>query len=482
MAEMFAYYLEEGHTLWGLATHLTTLGVATAQGRTSWRKSTVRSILTNPVYTGNVYVGRYRLHARCGRRSALKPVGAHNRGGRRTAPESWTWVTHVPAVVSQEVFDRVRHKLTQNLATAARNNTAHAYLLRSLVSCGSCGLALHARAYRQYSYYRCSAGKRRGESGHPEPCPARGIRADVLDALVWADLCAVLQHPTLVADALQRAHGDGWLPQDLQARRSQRRRGQAAVDRQIERLTEGYLASVLGLDEYRRRRADVEQRRGALLGQEQQLEKQATQHRALTDMISSVEEFCVRVAQGLEEATFAQQRQVVTLLIDRVIVGPDEIEIRYVLPLSMKSEHIPFWQLRSNYADRVAPLRQRRSQRDPVRPSGLHHHQRLPRRHATGVELLVQVGMALRALGICTGRPTLPPTGCQAAMAVAAAMSTPTNRRYPTGFCSVSIAVSLLPSRHGAFGWVAGPGTAHVCACDPWSAPHDTVQTLAGLR
>jgi len=322
----------------------------------------------------------------------------------------------------------------------------------------------------------------RGESGHPEPCPARGIRADVLDALVWADLCAVLQHPTLVADALQRAHGDGWLPQDLQARRSQRRRGQAAVDRQIERLTEGYLASVLGLDEYRRRRADVEQRRGALLGQEQQLEKQATQHRALTDMISSVEEFCVRVAQGLEEATFAQQRQVVTLLIDRVIVGPDEIEIRYVLPLSMKSEHIPFWQLRSNYADRVAPLRQRRSQRDPVRPSGLHHHQRLPRRHATGVELLVQVGMALRALGICTGRPTLPPTGCQAAMAVAAAMSTPTNRRYPTGFCSVSIAVSLLPSRHGAFGWVAGPGTAHVCACDPWSAPHDTVQTLAGLR
>jgi site-specific DNA recombinase len=162
------------------------------------------------------------------------------------------------------------------------------------------------------------------------------------------------------------------------------------VDRQIERLTEAYLASVLGLDEYKRRRADLEQRRGTLLAQEQQLETQATQHRALTDMISSVEEFCARVAHGLQEATLAQRRQLVALLIDRVIVGPDEIELRYVLPVSAKVEHIPFWQLRSNYAHRVAPLRQCGGQGDPGRAGRFQHHQRLAGRHAARAELRVQ--------------------------------------------------------------------------------------------
>ncbi len=48
---------------------------------------------------------------------------------------------------------------------------------------------------------------------------------------------------------------------------------------------------------------------------------------------------------------------------------------------------------------------------------------------------------------ICTGRLTFPPAAYHAAIAVAAAMSTPTNRRYPTVSCAVSISVSLLALR-----------------------------------
>src|SRR3712207_8325992 len=65
-----------------------------------------------------------------------------------------------------------------------------------------------------------------------------------------------------------------WLPQELQARRDGLRRGQAGIGRQIERLTEVYLAGVVGLDEYRRRRRDLERREGALARQAPQLEAQ----------------------------------------------------------------------------------------------------------------------------------------------------------------------------------------------------------------
>lgn len=66
-------------------------------------------------------------------------------------------------------------------------------------------------------------------------------------------------------------------------------------------------------------------------------------------MANSIEGFCERVQGGLDRATFEQRRQLVELLIDRVIVTDDEVEIRYVVPLSPKSEKTRFCQLRSDY-------------------------------------------------------------------------------------------------------------------------------------
>jgi len=57
-------------------------------------------------------------------------------------------------------------------------------------------------------------------------------------------------------------------------------------------------------------------------------------------MTSSVEEFCRRVQRGLADATFEQRRQLVELLIDRVVVTDEQVEIRYVIPTSPAGEKI----------------------------------------------------------------------------------------------------------------------------------------------
>ena len=51
----------------------------------------------------------------------------------------------IPALVEQEVFAQVQAKLRQR-RRAPRNNRAHAYLLRALVSCGHCQHSVVARA------------------------------------------------------------------------------------------------------------------------------------------------------------------------------------------------------------------------------------------------------------------------------------------------------------------------------------------------
>ena len=73
-----------------------------------------------------------------------------------------------------------------------------------------------------------------------------------------------------------------------------------------------------------------------------------------------------RLRRGLERATFAQRRQLVELLIDRVIVTNGEVEIRYVIPTSEASTHTRFCQLRMDYFHAI-PLAVRTSVEARVR-------------------------------------------------------------------------------------------------------------------
>jgi site-specific DNA recombinase len=61
---------------------------------------------------------------------------------------------------------------------------------------------------------------------------------------------------------------------------------------------------------------------------------QVNRRQELAGLASSSEDFCRRIRHGLTEATFGQKRQLVELLIDRVIVTDGDVELRYVIPTS----------------------------------------------------------------------------------------------------------------------------------------------------
>jgi site-specific DNA recombinase len=66
-----------------------------------------------------------------------------------------------------------------------------------------------------------------------------------------------------------------------------------------------------------------------------------------------VEAFCPRVQTSLQTATFEQKRQLVELLIDRVMVAGEEVDIRDVIPTRQRREHIRCCHLRRGYAEAV---------------------------------------------------------------------------------------------------------------------------------
>ena len=120
----------------------------------------------------------------------------------------------------------------------------------------------------------------------------------MLNQLVWTDLCHVLTSPDLIAQALEHAQGGQWLPQELQARRAPLRKTAATLERHVERLTDAYLAEVVSLQEYRRRREELEGRQETMVALEQQLDGQIAQRRDLAEVAETVDAFCRRVARA----------------------------------------------------------------------------------------------------------------------------------------------------------------------------------------
>ena len=104
------------------------------------------------------------------------------------------------------------------------------------------------------------------------------------------------------------------------------------------------------LPELERKRQDLDRRHATLAAQQRQLD---ADHPAAAGAFSAVadgiEAFCQTIRAGLATATFEQRRQLAELLIDRVIVTDDEVEIRYVLPTSPDGPHRPFCQLRKDH-------------------------------------------------------------------------------------------------------------------------------------
>jgi site-specific DNA recombinase len=106
---------------------------------------------------------------------------------------------------------------------------------------------------------------------------------------------------------------------------------------------------VVQLPEFERKQQEIQQKQTALEQQLEQLEISAEQRKALMELFPSIENFCQQVQPVLQEATFAQRRHLIELLIDRVIVTDDEVEIRYVIPTHPDGPQIPFIHLRTNY-------------------------------------------------------------------------------------------------------------------------------------
>jgi site-specific DNA recombinase len=330
--QMFAWYTEEGLSMHAIAARLTHLQIPTSRGGSHWHPATVKGILSNEVYAGTAYGNRddevEPIRWRGGR-SAAERQRHHTRHRPR---DEWIAVD-VPPIVSRESFARVQALRPLRQADSRRNNTRRDYLLRARVSCAVCGLAASGRPRGAHTYYICNGHLSRVYTGRAQHCRVRAIRVDRLDPMVWDDICRLLSTPEIIAEALHRARAGELVQDDRDVRLQHLQQAHRRAERQIERLVDAFTAEVITLDELKARRAVLQHRIQGLVQQERDLHAQHQQHLRLADLCANIKALCESLQTGLHTLDFARRRRIVELLVDRVLLSHDEIEIRYAIPL-----------------------------------------------------------------------------------------------------------------------------------------------------
>ena len=335
---LYGWLIDERTTIRQILKRLNAGPDVPRSGRHAWSPSLVHHILADPVYAGTAYANRYSFVPP---RKPRRPYGPRTGEAtcRQLKPrEQWIAIP-VPAIVDQETWDRAQAQLARNAALSFRNNTKHNYLLRCLMTCATCGLAMFGRTYAargkqpERRYYQCH-GKDCILSARPAACPSRNVKAEEIEAAVWDHVAGLLASPErLVAQfdhvAVAAEAGtvrDRAADQQLRARLDR-------VARADKRLLDAYEAGAVTLAELSERRRHLADERLALERQQQERDHLRRQRVQAEAVRTSLEAFCDRIHARLNEATFADKQAILQLVIERIIVGDGRLEIRHVIPL-----------------------------------------------------------------------------------------------------------------------------------------------------
>jgi site-specific DNA recombinase len=337
--QMFEWVGVERVSLGEVRRRLKQARVLSPKKKTVWDRSTVWGILKNPAYKGNAAFGktrsgtlRPRLRAQHGRQ--LQPRRAVSSFERPA--EEWTLIP-VPALVSPDIYETVQNQLQENRQRARQGQRGARYLLQGLLVCAQCGYAYYGKAIstkaakgnqRNYAYYRC-IGSDAYRFGGERICDNCQVRTDLLEQIVWEEVCDLLQdRQRLQQEYERRLNIPSKETENLALLQAQRGKIQQGMVRLIDSYADGFLQKT----EFEPRITRLRQRLLELEQQAQKIQDQENLKAELQTAIRRLEEFGEQVKVNLADADWQTRRELIRMLVKRVEIGKEEIKVVFRIP------------------------------------------------------------------------------------------------------------------------------------------------------
>ena len=265
--EIFSLFLS-GHTVLGITKLLNQRGEEPPSARRgkkggSWHESTVRRILKNRLYLGDMVQGKRKVKSY--KRKTLTEVGEEN----------WIVVegTHQP-IIDREDFLSVQRLFQKERKAPDGQQTVS--LFSGLLQCGDCKSSMHKKRVRQpygeYVYYICGGFKRK------TGCSKHSIREDKL----YKAVLAAINHQIALAESLESVFSaaDQAFQRKLEQQNLEREKG--LLEKEIRKLSSlidalypDWKAGDITKEESRRYKGDYEQKKNEAQSRLAQIEEEA---------------------------------------------------------------------------------------------------------------------------------------------------------------------------------------------------------------
>jgi len=328
-----------GHSTREIVRRLNHDQVPSPTGKAVWGTSTIDRVLRNESYVGHAYYNRTE---------SIPDARARRRTRQMLRPREQWIAIDVPRIVSDELFGSTKQVSRDNSQWSPRRIHDQAWLLRHVLKCGHCGVAVSCHRMRggngAYNrYYNCPNHDPVRARGEHRRCPERNIRADALDAFIFEQLRTVLQQPDQLlageqAVTARAPQGDDEL---LRAQLERLERRVEAASNERRRLVDLYQSGLLELAEVQSRAKEIDHRRDAL---EQQC-RALIEHRATLAQQNRLRRrivgFAHRVRGALDDLGFEQRQKLVRLMVEEVRVAGYHVDIRLRIPLDQSPDDPP---------------------------------------------------------------------------------------------------------------------------------------------
>ena len=295
-------------------------------------------MLRNPAYAGRAVFGKTMvIHEAAGLNRIARLQGRSTPRASKTAerPQDQRTEIPVPAIVTQQTFDRVAQRLADNKRIATRNSK-NPSLLQGIAACSACGYGYYRASTRTTNkkiyYYRClGSDDYRYEGGRV--CANKPVRADYLDTVVWDHITTLLSDPALIRAEIDKRLHTARSSDPTSQERARLNTALAKTTRSIAAMIEAFGEQLITIDELRARMPDLRARETNLRHQLDALDTQLADRQAYLTLATDLEGFLTQLHRGAETSTTDERRRVLRLLVKDVLIGPNKVTIRHRIPI-----------------------------------------------------------------------------------------------------------------------------------------------------
>lgn len=311
---IFKRYIE-GAGCYVIAKELTRLGAKTKKGNTRWHESTIRGIIKNEKYVGDVMSGKT---------FTIDPISKKRLQNLGEKEKYYVKDNH-HGIIPREVFEKaqeiLRKRSSKHSSTGRREKYSRKYAFSSLIRCGFCGAHFVRRTWHAGSPYEkaawsCMTAIKQGKKScpHSKSVSEKDLEAAFIDVFNLM----VSKHKEIIEEFLENireALSNTSTAKELRKIQNEVRKMEGNIDK----LINLHLSGVLDKEDFERKYNELTAELDKVRAREEELQEIIRKENDLQDRINNFKKV-FEGGQVLQEF----DREVFESMIEEIVVGSEE--------------------------------------------------------------------------------------------------------------------------------------------------------------